>query len=212
MRTSGCIRVFLGIFITLALISVGAYAVSRHYIEKYGAIPEKPIYPEEQGVAFAPTQTRAPNAPADASAAKSKPGQAKTAKPAAKPVPQGDLAVVTWPEGLLVRASASVDGEQVGGIEYKREVYLLETTPDQAWQQIKVANGDLQGWVKGGNLELTGNAAPTQAEQPPGAVAPAPAQAEPATEPAAEPAPVEAEPAPAEVEAAPVEAEPVPVE
>jgi len=156
MRVSGCIRVFLGIFITLALIGAGAYAVSRHYIEKYGKIPEKPIFPEEQGVAFSPTQTRAPNPPPEEGAAE---GEDEVATPAAtptpaKPAPAGDLAYVTWPEGLLVRSSASLSGEQIGGIEYKREVYLLETSGDQAWQKIKVANGDLEGWVKGGNLEL----------------------------------------------------------
>lgn len=158
MRVSGCIRVFLGIFITLALISVGAYAVSRHYIEKYGAIPEKPIFPEEQGVAFAPTQTRAPNLPSEEIATEAEAAQPVAATPEptpAKPEPVGDLALVTWPEGLLVRSSASLDGEQVGGIEYKREVYLLETSADQAWQKIKVANGDLEGWVRGGNLDVT---------------------------------------------------------
>ena len=158
MRVSGCIRVFLGIFITLALIAAGAYAVSRHYIEKYGAIPEKPIFPEEQGVAFAPTQTRAPNPPPEEGAAEGgDAGEAEAApKPTPpKPAPVGDLAYVTWPEGLIVRSSASLSGEQIGGIEYKREVYLLETSGDQAWQKIKVANGDLEGWVKGGNLELS---------------------------------------------------------
>ena len=157
MRVSGCIRVFLGIFITVALIGAGAYAVSRHYIEKYGAIPEKPIFPEEQGVAFSPTQTRAPNPPPEEGAAEgdtAKPDAAPNATPD-KPAPAGDLAYVTWPEGLLVRSSASLNGEQIGGIEYKREVYLLETSGDQAWQKIKVANGDLEGWVKGGNLELS---------------------------------------------------------
>ncbi len=157
MRVSGCIRVFLGIFITLALIGAGAYAVSRHYIEKYGAIPDKPVFPEEQGVAFSPMQTRAPNPPAEEGEAGAKPAETTAAaKPTPpKPAPAGDLAWVTWPEGLLVRSEASLNGEQVGGIEYKREVYLLETSGDQAWQRIKVANGDLEGWVKGGNLELT---------------------------------------------------------
>ncbi len=155
MRVSGCIRVFLGIFITLALISAGAYAVSRHYIEKYGAIPEKPIFPEEQGVAFSPTQTRAPNPPPEEGAGEGDAAKPETAPKPDKPAPAGDLAYVTWPEGLLVRSSASLNGEQVGGIEYKREVYLLETSGDQAWQKIKVANGDLEGWVKGGNLELS---------------------------------------------------------
>lgn len=157
MRVSGCIRVFLGIFITLALIGAGAYAVSRHYIDKYGAIPEKPIFPEEQGVAFAPTQTRAPNPPPGEAAAEgdavAQP-EVVAPPPTAKPAPAGDLAYVIWPEGLIVRSSASLDGEQIGGIEYKREVYLLETSGDQAWQKIKVANGDLEGWVKGGNLEF----------------------------------------------------------
>ncbi|NJN29095.1 MAG: SH3 domain-containing protein [Synechococcales cyanobacterium RM1_1_8] len=152
MRVSGCIRVFLGIFITLALIAAGAYAVANHYLEKYGATPEKPIFPEEQGVAFSPMQTRAPE-PAPGEAAPSPAAEAKPS-PTPKPAPAGELALVTWPEGLIVRTSADLDGEQVGGIEYKREVYLLETSSDQAWQKIKVANGDLEGWVKGGNLEL----------------------------------------------------------
>lgn len=155
MRVSGCIRVFLGIFITFVLVGAGAYAVSRHYITKYGMDPEKPVFPEEQGVAFSPLQTRAPNPLPEETAGSGAATAATpdpTPTPTPTPTPAGDRAYVTWPEGLLVRAS--IDGEQIGGVEYKREVYLLETSDDQAWQRIKVANGDLEGWVRAGNLEL----------------------------------------------------------
>ena len=152
MRLSGCFRVLLGIVIAAALIASGLYAIARFYQDKYGIIPTKPIYEEEQGVAFTPMQTRAPQPPKAEGSGNAETASTPAAAPTA-PAPAGDLARVTWPEGLLVRSSASMDGEQVGGIEFKREVYILETTADQAWDKIKVANGDLEGWVKGGNLE-----------------------------------------------------------
>ncbi len=158
MRLSGCFRVLLGIFIAIALIGSGMYATARFYQDKYGVTPSKPIYPEEDGVAFKPLQTRAPKAAEEEKqkAATTKPS-GTSSLPTAQPAPKGDLAIVTWPEGLLVRSSASIDGEQVGGIEFKREVYILESSGDQAWDKIKVANGDLEGWVKGGNLEKVAN-------------------------------------------------------
>lgn len=159
MRLSGCFRVLLGIFIAIALIGSGIYATARFYQDKYGVTPSKPIYPEEDGVAFQPLQTRAPKAVEEEKkkAAAAQPNNSSSSLPTAKPIPQGDLAIVTWPEGLIVRSSATLDGEQIGGIEFKREVYILESSGDQAWDKIKVANGDLEGWVKGGNLEKIAN-------------------------------------------------------
>ncbi len=153
MRLSGCFRVMLGIFIAIALIGAGLYAVARYYQDKYGIAPEKPLFAEEQGKAFEPLQTRAPEPPPEAKpASAAKPTATPTPKPSPTPVPKGDKAVVVWPEGLIVRSSAAVEGEQIGGIEYNREVYILEST--EGWQKIKVANGDLEGWVRAGNLEV----------------------------------------------------------
>jgi hypothetical protein len=150
MRLSGCFRAVLGILIAVALIGSGLYAIARFYQDKYGSTPSKPLFEEEQGQAFKPLQTRGPKPIAPPKSATAKPADAT---PKATPKPQGDLVIVTWPEGLLVRSSADVNGEEVGGIEFKREVYLLESSGDKAWDKIKVANGDLEGWVKGGNLE-----------------------------------------------------------
>lgn len=151
MRLSGCFRVVLGILIAIALIGSGLYAIARFYQDKYGSTPPKPLFEEEQGQAFKPLQTRGPKPPEAKKPAPAKPAAA-TPKPTPE-APKGDLAIVTWPEGLIVRSSADVAGEQVGGIEFKREVYLIESSTDKAWDKVKVANGDLEGWVKGGNLE-----------------------------------------------------------
>jgi hypothetical protein len=58
---------------------------------------------------------------------------------------------VTQPIGLIIRQEPSVNAAQLGGVEYNREVIVLEDGPDGAWQKIR--SGAVEGWVKGGNTQ-----------------------------------------------------------
>ncbi len=62
-------------------------------------------------------------------------------------------AVVTWPEGLSLRAEPSVDAERVGGIEYNSKIAILEDSNDGKWQRVMLPWNQQEGWVKGGNTK-----------------------------------------------------------
>ncbi len=50
----------------------------------------------------------------------------------------------------------------MGGVAYKEEVIVLEETPDKKWQRIRLPDGDIQGWIKGGNVESMGEGTENQ--------------------------------------------------
>ncbi len=193
MRMSGCLRVMVGIFVAVALLGAGGYVIANYYIQKYGTPPKKPVFAEEYSTPFAAMQTRAPNPPKPTLTPK--PGATiapapKTNSPSPTPTPsespQGDLAKVVWPEGLLLRDSPSYESGKSGGVDFNGQVYILETSPDQVWQKVQVRGKSLQGWVKAGNLEKIDANTPEVT---------APAPIDPAAETAPAPiAPIEPEP------------------
>jgi Bacterial SH3 domain len=71
--------------------------------------------------------------------------------PTPAPSPQGYSARVTQPIGLIIRQEPNVAAAQIGGVEYNREVTILEDSPDGTWQKIRL--GNVEGWVKGGNTQ-----------------------------------------------------------
>jgi hypothetical protein len=36
---------------------------------------------------------------------------------------------------------------------FNQEVFVLKQSDDQRWQQIRLAEGDQEGWIKTGNTE-----------------------------------------------------------
>jgi len=42
----------------------------------------------------------------------------------------------------------------VGGVDYNKELVILETSPDGDWQRVW-SNG-VEGWIKAGNVSPTG--------------------------------------------------------
>lgn len=200
----GCLRVLLGLILALGLLGAGAYALGKYLIDRFDTAPPKPIFPEEQGKAFSPLQTRPSATPTPTpkpSVTPAKPGQPSpnpakptvTPSPTAKPTPAGDPGYVTWPEGLLVRGQPSFDSAGVGGVGYNAEVYIVEESPDKVWLRIRTKDGKLDGWVKNGNVAKgTAPAAPPDA--PLGAPLGAPPGA-PGLEPPAD-VPLDSEPLP----------------
>lgn len=137
------IQVFLGSTLGIAILLGGAVGVGFLLVRQFSALPPRPVFendfpsPSPSAVVASPTLTPTPT-PVP-SPAELEPGAYR--------------AVVAYPSGLAVRELPSVEANQVGGVDFQQRVVVLETSGDQDWQRIRTESGELQGWVKAGNIE-----------------------------------------------------------
>lgn len=122
--------------------------MTRYLLSRLATPPPRPTFtndPSPSPAASSPPSPAASPAPSPAAS------PAAEASPSPSPVAQGYPARVTQPIGLIIRQEPSVGAAQLGGVEFNREVTVLEDSPDGAWQKIRL--GSIEGWVKGGNTE-----------------------------------------------------------
>ena len=62
-------------------------------------------------------------------------------------------ALVTWPQGLSLRAEPSIDSGRVGGVYFDDQIIILENSADGKWQKVRVPGGNQEGWVRAGNTK-----------------------------------------------------------
>jgi hypothetical protein len=150
MSLSGIFKFFIGFIIGILLLAASGAAMAYYFWTKLSIIPPKPIFAEER-----PKPAQVAKKTSSSKASKSKAGKSPTpAKSPAKVLPPGAYkARVTWPEGLSLRDSPSLDSNRIGGISANQEVFVLKQSDDEKWQQIRVTDGDQEGWIKAGNTE-----------------------------------------------------------
>lgn len=147
MNGSGLLKVFSGCLVAIALIAGGGFLAGQYLITQFTTPPPKPMFPNDKP---------SPKPPQAAIAPKPKPTQPQptpSATPSPKPSAAGYSAKITLSEGLNIRSNPSVDAERVGGIDFDEEVIVLEETPDQAWQRVRVKTSNVEGWIKSGHTE-----------------------------------------------------------
>jgi uncharacterized protein YgiM (DUF1202 family) len=89
--------------------------------------------------------------PISSSQISSKPTPSKAPE---KPLPPGAYkARVTWSEGLSLRDAPGSEAARIGGVTFNQEVFVLKESDDQRWQQVRLAQGEQEGWIKAGNIE-----------------------------------------------------------
>ncbi|MBL1177725.1 SH3 domain-containing protein [Pantanalinema sp. GBBB05] len=156
MRQSNIVRALSGFLLAIALIVGGGYLTTQFVIAKFTELPPRPTFPNDKP---------SPN-PATSAAAKTVTNQPKTSpavavSPSPTPTPSttpspksdGNVARIALGEGLNVRENPSVEAGRVGGVDYNEVVVVLETSPDQEWQKIRVEKSGLEGWIKSGYTE-----------------------------------------------------------
>ncbi len=52
-----------------------------------------------------------------------------------------------------MRSQPDLDAERIGSLDYNQRIAVLEQSQDQKWQHVRLADSDLEGWVKAGNIE-----------------------------------------------------------
>jgi hypothetical protein len=155
-RFSATVQFILGFILGISAIAGISGAIILAYYAKMSVLPKKPVFPEVTAKAdIEPlesvtndVQTETP--PTPVAEAKNSEQDSEAELP-----PNAYRAVVTWPEGLSLRAEPDADAERIGGIENKSTIVILEDSADGKWQRVRLPWNDLEGWIKGGNTEKT---------------------------------------------------------
>jgi hypothetical protein len=157
-RFSATVQFILGFILGISVIAGISGAIIFAYYAKMSALPKKPVFPE----ATSPT-AEADIEPIEPLESVTNDDVQTETPPAAEEVkdseaelpPNAYRAVVTWPEGLSLRAEPDADAERIGGIENKSTIIILKDSADGKWQRVKLPWNDQEGWIKGGNTEET---------------------------------------------------------
>ena len=144
--TSGLVKLVLGFVIAISLLISGSVALALIFINRASSPPPKPIFANDSSaVKKAANITKPKTSIATKNAPKSKPSPS---------LASGSYpARVTWNQGLSLRAEPSLDAERIGSLDYNQKIVVLQQSKDEKWQQIRLEDSELQGWVKAGDTE-----------------------------------------------------------
>ena len=145
--TSGLVKLVLGFVIAIALLVSGSVALALIFINRASSPPPKPIFANDSSTVKKTVNTTKPKTSTPVATKK-----APKTKPS--PLASGSYpARVTWNQGLSLRAEPSLDAERIGSLDYNQKIVVLQQSKDEKWQQIRLDDSELQGWVKAGNTE-----------------------------------------------------------
>lgn len=136
----GLIKFLIGFILALAILAGGSVAAALYFVTRLTELPPRPVFDNEQPIAKSSS--------AQSSSKKQNPQENSNSLP-----PGSYRARVVWPDGLILRDRPSYDANSIGGIEYNKNVILLETTSDKEWEKVRLEDSNQEGWVKGGNTE-----------------------------------------------------------
>lgn len=144
--SSSLVKLVLGFVIAITLLVSGSVALALIFINRASSPPPKPIFANDSStVKKAANITKPKTSIATKNAPKSKPSPS---------LASGSYpARVTWNQGLSLRAEPSLDAERIGSLDYNQKIVVLQQSKDEKWQQIRLDDSELQGWVKAGNTE-----------------------------------------------------------
>ncbi|PSB34527.1 SH3 domain-containing protein [Chlorogloea sp. CCALA 695] len=144
--TSGLVKLVLGFVIAITLLISGSVALALIFINRASSPPPKPIFANDSSaVKKTANITKPKTSIATKNAPKSKPSPS---------LASGSYpARVTWNQGLSLRSEPSLDAERIGSLDYNQKIVVLQQSKDEKWQQIRLDDSELQGWVKAGNTE-----------------------------------------------------------
>ncbi|GAB4172969.1 MAG: hypothetical protein Fur006_01970 [Coleofasciculaceae cyanobacterium] len=156
MSLSGIFKFILGFFIGILFLAFCGVGAAYYFWTKLSVTPAKPIFAEEQ-----PKKSPAAKQASVTQASKPKPSNKPTPTPsvsATKQLPPGAYkARVTWPEGLSLRDAPNLGSNRIGGVAANQQVFILRQSDDGKWQQVRLVEGEQEGWIRAGNTQKVGN-------------------------------------------------------
>jgi uncharacterized protein YgiM (DUF1202 family) len=138
----GLVKFLIGFTLAVAILAGGSVAATLYFVTRLTELPPRPVFENEKPIA------------SSAQSGSGTPVAKQNTQANANSLPPGSYrARVTWPDGLILRDRPSYDATSIGGIEFNKNVIVLEVTSDNEWEKVRVENSNQEGWVKGGNTE-----------------------------------------------------------
>ncbi|MEQ8969595.1 MAG: SH3 domain-containing protein [Coleofasciculus sp. C1-SOL-03] len=155
MSLSGIIKFLIGFILGIVILLAGGGAVGYYFFTKLSANPAKPIFAEEQQAkSESPDSAKKPAQSSQKPKSSPSPSPTPSESPEPEELPPGAYeARVTWPEGLSLRDSPSLNANRIGGVAYNKEIIILKESDDKKWQRVRLSGSEQEGWVKAGNVE-----------------------------------------------------------
>jgi hypothetical protein len=157
MSVSGLAKFVLGFFVGILILAAAGGAITLYMLNKLTTPPPKPIFaeelPKQKPVSKNLTKSKTAYVSLQKQASVPSPAPSTTPSPEKQLEPGAYKARVKWRSGLSMRSQPSFDSEKVGGIGYNQPVVVLKESDDKVWQQVRVEDSNLEGWIKAGNLE-----------------------------------------------------------
>lgn len=144
----GVFKFILGFALAIALLFLAGAGMTRYMLARLATPPPRPTFPNDPS----PTAANSPAATAPVAEPAASPSAVVSPSPSPSPASTEYRAKVNQPIGLIVRAEPDANAAQIAGVEFNRELTVLEDSSDGAWQKVRLADGT-EGWVKGGNTE-----------------------------------------------------------
>ena len=166
-RLSATVQFILGFVLGISLIAGISGAALFAYYKKMSVLPKRPVYPEptanleseaDTAETFADIEPIESIATDEDELEKSSVVTNQTEEPeeVEPELPANAYrAVVTWPQGLSLRAEPSINAGRIGGIDANASIIILENSADGEWQRVRLPWSNQEGWVKAGNTERT---------------------------------------------------------
>ncbi|WP_071517835.1 SH3 domain-containing protein [Geitlerinema sp. PCC 9228] len=155
MNVSGCFKFILGFLLAIAILAGGSVLAALYFAARLSGRPPKPTFANDQAAKTKVAQTSpSPKTPATSSPAPA-PSPSPSPSPAPSPPPNSQPALVTWPQGLILRGAPSYEADRIGGIPYEGKVYIIKKSADGVWEKVWVPEDNQRGWVKAGNTRET---------------------------------------------------------
>jgi len=146
--SSGLVKLVLGVILAITLLISGSVALALIFINRSSSPPPKPIFANDSSAVKKAANITKPKTPAPTA---NKPSPASSTP---SPLASGSYpARVTWEQGLTIRAEPNLESERIGSLDYNQKIVVLEQSQDEKWQHVRLADSDLEGWVKAGNTE-----------------------------------------------------------
>lgn len=165
---SGLLKIILGVSLAFSILIGSGVAAALYFMNRTSVAAPKPIYPNDSPAVRAKAAAEAKASPTPTpvdSEAKAQAEATPTPTPTPKetpevvqeePLPDGAYnARVTWQKGLSLRAEPTQNANRVGGVGFNEKIIVLEVSPDNVWQKIRVEGSKQEGWVKAGNTRKT---------------------------------------------------------
>lgn len=157
MTLAGVAKFVLGVSLAIAILVGSSAAVALYFMYRVTTHPPKPTFANE----ITQKSKAAPALKKQVQPEKSNPNstestvkEAESETKSTEPLESGTYkAMVTWEQGLSLRAEPGAAAERIGGLDYNQQIVVLEESPDKNWQRVRLVDDDREGWIKAGNIE-----------------------------------------------------------